>query len=86
MGSVYFYQADFAGWYLAPQRQCQKGVDFTRLTSTGPTFFSDNYNYTTCFDLTQVNITGNTSIVNYFVFDWCKNGTGVTCASKEKQK
>jgi hypothetical protein len=56
------------------------------MTSTGPNPMYDNNNYTTCFDLTKFNVTGDTAIWNTFYFSWCKNGTGVTCASKEKQK
>jgi hypothetical protein len=70
----------------APKRQCKKGVDLTRMTSTGPNPMYDNNNYTTCFDLTKFNVNGDKDIWNTFYFDWCKNGTGVTCASKEKQK
>jgi len=86
MGQVGFMQTDYITFTnYAPKRQCKEGLDLTGLTGSGPNPITDKNNYTTCFDLTKFNITGDGSIDNLFYFDWCKNGTGVSCASIEKR-
>ena len=86
MGSVEFVQTDEKTFVnLAPKRQCKEGLDLTGLTDSGPNPMTYKNNYTTCFDLTNFNITGDRSIDNLFYFGWCKNGTGVSCASIEKR-
>ena len=86
MGSVEFVQTDEKTFVnLAPKRQCKEGLDLTGLTDSGPNPMTYKNNYTTCFDLTKFNITGDGSIDNLFYFNWCKNGTGVSCASIEKR-
>ncbi len=71
---------------FAPKRQCKEGLDLTGLTGSGPNPMTYENNHTTCFDLTKFNVTGGAaSIYNLFYFDWCKNGTGVGCASIEKR-
>lgn len=85
MGKIGLLQADFVHrsvWYEAPQRQCKKGVDLTRITSQSANPMLDNKNYTTCFDMSEFNVTGDTAIYNVFYFDWCRNKTGAeNCAS-----
>ena len=87
MGSVGFLQTDWKTiWNFAPKRQCKEGLDLTGLTTgSGPNPMTYKNNYTTCFDLAKFNVTGDGSIDNVFYFDWCRNGTGVSCASIEKR-
>ena len=87
MGSVAFVQIGRGRPYYAPKRQCKQSVDLTKITSSSPNPMIDNYNYTTCFDLSLINITGDDSVKNILTFEFCKNGssTGVTCASEEKR-
>ncbi len=87
MGSVALVQIGRGRPYYAPQRQCKKSLDLTKITSSSQNSMIDNYNYTTCFDLSQINITGDDSVKNILTFDFCRNGSSssVTCASEEKR-
>ena len=53
IGSVNLLQTDLDKSFanFAPQKQCRKGVDLTKITSIGPNPMYDYDNYTTCFDL-----------------------------------
>lgn len=87
MGSVALIQIGQGRPYYAPQRQCKQSVDLTKITSSSPNSMIDIYNYTSCFDLSQINITGDDSVKNILTFDFCRNGSSsnVTCASEEKR-
>ncbi len=87
MGSVSLLQIGQGRPYYAPQRQCKLSVDLTKITSSSPNPMIDNYNYTTCFDVSQINITGDFSVKNILTFDFCRNSSSsdVTCASLEKR-
>ncbi len=86
MGSVGFFETDSKTFLnYAPKRQCKEGLDLTGLTGIGPNPMTDKNNYTTCFDLTKFNVTGDITIENVFYFSWCEIGTGVGCASIEKR-